>query len=208
MPSGLRTLSSRGNRSCPSLLGLHSNFISIAFLQMAKFPAGSLRQKYRQMHTLWNHVGHARDIAPTQISFGRDFVLIWENIKSGWHLTEMLEHPRISPYSTHLSTKFKANKNKVKDQIFAFISQSWLSEDHQIRLVIGALLQTHILFRLFRWNRSILWKASCMESVFMLCQISVNAMTPVLSQTLGKGHDIKGYEQRESLQPGKKRHIR
>lgn len=47
-----------------------------------------------------------------------------------------------------------------------------------------------------------------MENVFMLCQISVNAMTPVLSQTLRKGHDIKGYEKRESLQAGEKRHIR
>lgn len=44
------------------------------------------------------------------------------------------------------------------------------------------------------------WKACRMEKVLLLCQISVNAMTPVLSQPLRKGHDIKaGYEKAKTL---------
>lgn len=190
MPSGLRTLSSRANISCPSLLVLHNNFISVAFLQMAKFPTGSLGQKYRQMQALWNHVGHARAEAPTQISFGRDIVLIWENIKLGWHWTKRVEHRYTSPPSTLLSSNLRQTKT-VTD-----LNICWLSGD-QVWLLDGFFKQS-----LFRWSRSVLWKASCTEKVFLLYQISVNAMTPVTSQTLRKGHDIKGYERPEKLRAG------
>lgn len=43
----------------------------------------------------------------------------------------------------------------------------------------------------------------------LLCQISMNAMTPVSAQTLRKGHNIKGYGEKkpETLRAGILRNV-
>lgn len=151
------------------------------------FPTGSLRQKDRQMQAPWNHVGHARDEAPTQIFFGRGFVLIWENIKPGWHLTEVtMQQPFVS--------KFKTNRNKVQDSNISFNFPRLVNR--RSRLVISPLGQTYLWLKLIQMKQVHTMKG------FLYGRGQCECNTPVSSQTLRKGQDVKGYEKPETLKAG------